>query len=261
MNVALIYPPAFLKRWGQRTQYHLILPHLCHQKRYQDFYLARSKESDYVILDNGAAEDVTFGPKHLLTLADLVEADEIVVPDTLFDAEETIAKAMAFSRYAIPELEQSGKPVKYMGVLQGTNLQEVMKCLVAFTEMPALSYITTIGIPRLLVRNEETDKYIRVSIAEYVESQNLHLSYEFHALGSTPYLQEVKMLSMYKSIRGIDTSVPVSMGLNGLDIRETTARRHENYFDLSRGNIQMTERNIETYLAWADYHYERPRLP
>lgn len=250
MNVALICPPALLKKYGTKTRYHLALPDLCHQARYRDFYLDRARAGDWIILDNGAAEDVAFGPKHLLTIADMIQANEVVVPDTLFEAEETIAQAMAFSRFARPEHESTGKEIRYVGVLQGRDLQDFMKCLLAYLELPALSYISTIALPRLM--NHE-NRYARIAMVEYIRDQKIHLSKDIHCLGSTPnFLDEVKQLTMYP-VRGIDTSIPISLGLQGKDIRKVKhAVRLVDFFEVSRTN-PMVDKNIDTYLRWADY--------
>lgn len=258
MNVAFIYPAALLKKIGSRTRYHLALPHLCHQARYRDFYLEKSKEYDWVILDNGAAEDVTFGPKHLITIADMIQADEVVVPDTLFEAEETLSQALAFSRFAVPEYESTGKNVRYMAVLQGRNWNDFVKCLKAYCEMAPLGYITTVGIPRLMPMVCE-DPVARPRILQLALEQYSHLGMEFHCLGSSEDLREVQELSKWPNARGIDTSVPISMALEGLRIDEhERIPRMESFFDESQYDWDLLQHNIETYLAWANYEYERP---
>lgn len=259
MNTALIYPPALLRKLGHYTQYHLALPHLCHQIRYQDFYLSKSKEDDWVILDNGAAEEVTFGARHLLTIADMIQADEVVVPDTLFEAEDTIGQALAFGRQAIPEYDSTGKSVRYMAVLQGRSWTEFTKCLRAYAEMAPLSYITTIGVPRLMSMVCE-DITARARLLQLALDEGYHSKLEFHCLGSTRDLQEVIELSHWPNARGIDTSVPISMALQGLMIDESDyVPRMEGFFEESKiPDEELMHYNIQTYLRWADYVYERP---
>ncbi len=224
----------------------MTLPHLAHQKRYQSFFQRRDK-NDYIILDNGAAEGNEFGSKHLFTIAEHMGAHEIVVPDALRDTEETLARALAFSRYANPDY-------RYMGVLQGQTLSEVLKCLTAYLEMGPLNYITTIGIPRLLTY---WDKRVRVTLAEWIMKQSFHATLEFHALGASAWMEEVKVLSDYSCIRGIDTSLPVYMGLENLSIRtDEYIPRPPNFFEVSVPTRQA-EKNADISLNCAEHDHNR----
>lgn len=230
----------------------MALPHLAHQKRYQDFYQTRSRKKDWIILDNGAAEDVTFGPKHLLTMADVIGANEVVAPDVLFDYNETIAKTMYFSRFADPKF-------RYMGVVQGTKFGEFLACMRAYAELVPLNYITTIGVPRLMATVCD-DPDARVKFMRYVQREGFDASLEFHMLGATDDLEEVKRLTEFGNlVRGIDTSAPIYMGLLGKDIEEEYVARPEE-FDMMQQTKHMNvlTNNIDKYLMWAEYEYHAP---
>ncbi len=242
MRVALIYPIHLLERYGWKTNYHMTLPHLAHIRRYQDFF-QRVKNDDYIILDNGAAEGVEFGARHLHTVAEWLGAHEIVVPDDMGDCEGTISKALAFSRYADPQY-------RYMGVIHGQNMSELLKCLSAFVNMPSLNYITTIGVPRLAANT--IDKDIRIRLLEFIHNNYLHATLEFHALGASYWLEEVKELSEFPYLRGIDTSTPIHMGLAGHTLKAKVPPRPENFFEIKQSN-HVLERNIQTYLDWCRY--------
>ncbi len=224
----------------------MTLPHLAHQKRYQSFFRQRDK-NDYIILDNGAAEGNEFGSKHLFTIAEHLGAHEIVVPDALGDTEETLARALAFSRYANPDY-------RYMGVLQGQTLDEVLKCMRAYLEMGPLNYITTIGIPRLLTY---WNKRVRITLAEWIMKEKYYATLEFHALGASAWMKEAEILSDYSCIRGIDTSLPVYMGLEGLSIHtDEYIPRPPNFFSLSEATKQA-EMNSDIYLQWSQHDNNR----
>lgn len=202
-------------------------------------------------MDNGAAEDVVFGANHLMTLADEVGASEMVVPDTLFDYNDTIAKAQYFARHASPQF-------RYMAVLQGRKYDEFLTCFRAFSEMPIMSYITTIGVPRLMV-TATGDPLARVKFMTIVQDNHLDASLEFHMLGGTSDLQEVKELKQFPSVRGIDTSAPIYMGILGHDIEEPYFSRPSSFDNLSRtDHMDTLTNNIDKYLMWADYKYEPP---
>ena len=244
MHVALIYPPSLLKKYGAKTRYHLVLPHLFQQKRYRDFYHERSREGDYIILDNGAAEGLEFGHKHLYYVAEQMGVHEIVAPDVLGDANETIARGLAFTRYT-----RTG--YRYMMVAQGQNAAECMNTVDFIMTDSKFAYVTTIGIPRLINKD---DRHARFKVAKFIEAKGYDAAMEFHFLGATRDLDEVGYLQETGIPRGIDTSAPIYMGLKGRDIRQNDLYipRPNNFFDIST-DTPTVEQNIETYLTWAGY--------
>ncbi len=244
MQVALIYPPALLKRYGATTKYHLVLPHLYQEKRYKDFYQKRSNEGDFIILDNGAAEGLEFGSKHLYTIAKGLGAHEIVIPDTLGDANDTIAKGLAFSRYT-----RDG--YRYMMVAQGSTILEVMQTIDMIATDNKFMYVTAIGIPRLI--NQE-DRHARFKVANFIEKHDYNRALEVHFLGANKHLDEVGYLAETGVGRGIDTSAPIYMGLDGyvLANMDPWFPRPKDYFSMSKDH-KVVRTNINTYLDWANY--------
>ena len=247
MNVALICPPHLLEKYGKRTKYHLVLPHLIRHQKYLDFYQIRSSEGDFVILDNGAAEGLEYGAKHLLTLGANIEADEIVVPDTIGDANDTLAKAQYFARYADPAFQ-------YMFVLQGRTAEEVMFCLRALDNGNMFSYITTIGIPRHL---HSIDKHLRATLAEYMMVEHFNDKFDIHFLGANKWSKEIvyiaDLVKGHDGFRGIDTSYPIYMGLEGKSIKDDYIKRPDDFFTRSDDNPEVINDNIDRYLDWANY--------
>lgn len=246
MHVALIFPPALLKKYGETTRYHLVLPHLFPQKRYRDFYQERSEQGDYIILDNGAAEGYTFGTPHLYHVAETMKVQEIVVPDTLADYNDTIAKGLAFTRY-------TREGYRYMAVAQGATINEVMQCIDMYVTDTKFMYVTTIGIPRLI---NMFDPNGRRRITELIISKGYNRAVEFHYLGASAPLIEVSALAEYHEpdFRGIDTSAPIYMAWKRFLIDENDyLLRPAGYFRASRIPEDALEYNLETYLRMAQY--------
>jgi len=245
MQVALICPPALLKRYGSLTKYHLVLPHLFQERRYRDFYLNRSKEGDYLILDNGAAEGLRFGVPHLYTIAETMGVHEIVVPDVLKDMDRTIANALAFTRY-------TREGYRYQLVAQGKDIAEMVACINYFATDPKFMYATTIGIPRHI---NDVDQHARLRISEYIQEAGYDRALEFHYLGANNPFEEVKNLAAVELGRGIDTSAPIYMGRWGMILEEDGPYRPrpKDFFKINRVNVGQTEKNILTYLEWALY--------
>ena len=215
--------------------------------KYLDFYQTRSDEADFIILDNGAAEGFVYGAKHLFTLAEEVGASEIVIPDIMGDANDTLAQAQSFARYAKPDYQ-------YMFVLQGKTAEEVMFCLRALDNGNIFSYITTIGIPRHLY---SINRYFRQTLAEFMLHENFNLKFDIHFLGANAWMGEVFRLAEIVQdeigFRGIDTSLPIYMGLEGRDLMFDYIDRPVDFFTRSDDNEYQIKENIETYLKWARY--------
>lgn len=92
MKSIVIAPTAHLEvsLWGDQKM-HLVLAHLLKNPVYAEFYRNRRRWGDYLILDNSAHEmgrgqDIL----GLLKLGERLHAQEIVLPDVLFDASGTI---------------------------------------------------------------------------------------------------------------------------------------------------------------------------
>ena len=225
----------------------MVLPHLYQEKRYKDFYRKRSDAGDYIILDNGAAEGIEFGNKHLYTVAKGIGAHEIVVPDTLGDWNDTIAKGLAFGRHT-----RDG--YRYMMVAQGQNAVECMRTIDMIMTDTKFMYVTAIGIPRLI--NQE-DRHARFKVSKYIAQRGHNAAMEFHYLGANKHLDEVGYLQETGIARGIDTSAPIYMGQRGyvLENFDPWVPRPTAYFGSSRTNYVVKD-NIETYLEWAKYDKE-----
>lgn len=113
---------------------HLLLSHLFVHQEYSSHYQKRSEQGDYIILDNSAHE-VGKGNKmeDLLTQAQAVLADEVVVPDVLFDARGTVEGARSSLRWLRGHegqvAYQDALSPRLMYVPQGDNRSEYAWCL------------------------------------------------------------------------------------------------------------------------------------
>lgn len=190
-----------------------------------------------------------FGNRHLYYVAANMGVTEIVVPDTLGDANETIAKGLAFTRYT-----RSG--FRYMMVAQGKNATECIQTLDFIMTDTKFMYITCVGIPRLI---NQQDRYARYKVAKHIAAKGYDKAMEFHFLGATRDLDEVGYLDGIGIGRGIDTSAPVYMGLKGRDIAKNDLYipRPTNFFELG-ADTPLVDTNITTYLNWANYDREAP---
>jgi len=99
MRVALIPPTPDLHRLP-RTGIHLLLSHLFDQDGYLEYYQARRDAGDYLILDNSAHEHgIGEREESLLRKATELNAQEVVVPDVLFDRRGTVEQMKRFMKF------------------------------------------------------------------------------------------------------------------------------------------------------------------
>lgn len=178
-----------------------------------------------------------------------VGASEIVIPDVLYEANDTLAQAQAFARYVQPEYQ-------YMFVLQGKTPEEVMFCLRALDNGNMFSYVTTIGIPRHFYT---INKWFRITLTKFIIEENFDLKFDIHFLGASSWMSEVfelsEMVKGREGFRSIDTSLPIYMGLENLHLDAATEyiRRPGDFFTRTDDNPDVINENIEMYLKWADY--------
>jgi hypothetical protein len=132
MKAALIPPIPELGTFGNGS-FHLLLSHLMHNRRYREHYKDQRKKGAYLVLDNSAHEnEIGESATTLLTQAIELRAQEVVVPDCLFDAEGTIESALSSIEYwfegdRADEMRKLDPALMY--VPQGRNREQWIECL------------------------------------------------------------------------------------------------------------------------------------
>lgn len=247
MQVGLI-PPKGLENFALGSNFHLALasPKLMARKTYGGMYTRAGRLGDYVILDNGAAENDLVSDYDLLAAAGMIHASEVVAPDVIRSSAGTIKRTTNFVRVGQPRY-------KLMGVPQGINLPEFRKCVKAFAD---LEEIRVIGIPRHMIATIK-HKAIRIDFANWVV-ETYPGRFEIHLLGTDPtWLAEVKHASKYAPhIRSVDSSLPFNYAIAGhrLDTTDAIVWRPDLYFDRDwNGKVdpKLVRQNVETLLEWA----------
>lgn len=254
VKIALI-PPISLLGQTAKTDYQLCLPHLMRYTEYRNIYSAHCADpNQFVILDNGAAENELFGAEQLLDIALVLGVDEVVIPDVMLEADATIEKAQEFHDFAIGPKgrEKDRYPFQYMFVVQGKSLMQVLECANWAAQQ---SWIDTIGIPRHLLTTLG-DLHCRVKIANVIQGHNY--SKQIHFLGGNPaFPQEVSLLSdpiftTQDRIRGMDTSMPFNYAFEGAlvsDRKRDPISRPGRYFELHSISFEPNalEANVEYF--------------
>jgi hypothetical protein len=216
------------------------LPPLLQSAKYKQFY---HNIPGYKILDNGVAEGDQYSFAELIQMMAMNNFDELVIPDVMGDCDQTIHLIRKHAQQA-----KENPWYNYMAVVHGSNMAEVMKCIQAAYYEP---YVTTIGLPRILV--DTIHREARINLTHFILTQ-LGTDKQIHCLGSGSFMKEPLLLNeMDETPRGIDTSLPVYMGMLGKDItHDKYEKRPDDYFTTTVDAAQrkFIGHNVDTYRAW-----------
>jgi hypothetical protein len=174
------------------------------------WYRDRAARGDFSIIDNGAAEGEPVSAKYLLERANMICADEIVLPDVLKDGHATIvASTEEWLLDSIPSRSR-------MVVPQGDSWGEWEWCLDSLLQRASPA---TIGVPKWI---EGELPGGRLRALKHIRERGLDGRYNIHLLGlARPPLREIRELN-FPFVRSIDTSLPIALAqqfcrLSGLE--------------------------------------------
>jgi hypothetical protein len=252
LKLAIIPPLCYPYEFGS-DNYKLILPQLWDviptRQKYFEATMLNHRRGGFTILDNGAAESKPYDWDELLKLARRFHVNEVVLPDVMGDTKAT--------REAVEKVfADTWHPVNHfglMGVIQGTDPEEIYDLIKFYLGMQGRT-LTSIGIPRCLIRSMDVDQ-ARLLVAKWIRTEDEQIP--IHLLGTDPeYIWELRDFGRYfraLGVRGVDTSAPFVYAAGGEWIGSGAVRkRTEDYFDLPRDsfNKQLLEQNIATLKEW-----------
>lgn len=249
MKLAVI-PPFSMLETAAFSTYHLMLAQLANHPDYLKTYQVARSMGDFVILDNGAAEDSQVSNEELFRVAELVKPQEIVLPDVMRDPDGTFEAIIKFMMegYVKPEYQ-------YMAVVQSAgNLQHARDMIDTYAEM---DWVDTIGLPRHLLQTC-SDRTARINLALETSAQ-YGGRFQIHLLGASPLWSAelelaAKALSHLGHVRGMDTSMPFNYGIKHASVKGTDyIKRVDNYFEYQPSEYErnIIIQNIIDMLEWA----------
>lgn len=267
MRIALIPPIPDLGRYPS-TGIHLLLSHLLTDRRYAHYYAARRREGDYLILDNSAHEHGMGKNEELLfKQAYALRAQEVVVPDILFDARGTIEgtkRTLKFLEGPGFDLFHSARCPRLMVVPQAKMDKRpdwgqcLMRVLDAVADCKVKLEPPVIGI------SKDYDAWrggLTRLIHDYVEEEvEAWPEVDVHCLGWPNDLWSLsKVCETFPWVRSTDSAKPFVYAKNliqlepgGLEIPKYP-RRDPGYFEeqLTRVQWEVVKRNIAVFQAAA----------
>lgn len=216
---------------------HFIIASYCETcPEYLDYYSNR-KDKKFTILDNGAFENGVSMPVHMYdNIVRIIKPDVVVLPDVVNDARATMYATQEF-------LDQTQTNVPcYMGVLQGTSIEDYMLCLLYYINMQRKINIRVIGIPyHIFYRPTLLRKYDIHDICKDADMQ-------IHILG-LPNPFELLSLRNFEKVSSVDSSLPVSAAWHGLELsKKDWIEGYRVSVDEPINNVtrDLTKNNIET---------------
>jgi len=266
LKAALIPPISALRQFA-RGDFHLILSHLLKDRRYEAHYARLRRKGAYLVLDNSAHEHgAGDAPLILADQAAELNAQEVVVPDVLFDAGETVKRAIEAHEawFEGTNIAMRDPDLRLMYVPQGRTraewavcFQELVRMHLYTAKIHRINQTFVIGVSK---DYEEWSGGLNTLLGTYVlpmkdnlHAQGIHMS--VHLLGWGRDLWELGRLSRaYPWIRSIDSAKPFVYAIQGIQLNPGEAiypypGRPENYFDAKMGvkHYERARHNVEVF--------------
>jgi hypothetical protein len=252
-----------------RTGLHLVLSHQFNDPTYEAYYRLRRHAGDYLILDNGAHElGAGQEPKDLLLKAASIQAQEVVLPDVLFDRRGTVHRSKRMLKWLTTydgwaTYVNAGMP-RFMFVPQGTNMAEWATCLkhlfqawdLFTSRMPEAIEDPVVGISKDYDTWRGGLKYL---IERYVAPWRSNQPFDVHCLGWPSNLWTLaEVCRTFPWIRSTDSAKPFVYAKAGILLEPggkvpKYPRRDPEYFNepLTFRQWNIALRNVEVFRATA----------
>lgn len=234
MRTAIIAPTRLLSRYAT-TGYHLVLAHRAAvDADYLKFYTIRRRDyCDFVILDNAAHEYGEARVDVMESMIDAIRPSEVVLPDRLFQAHDTVELTKSFLGWCRNRYGQQ-LPFSTMAVPQGTTWDEWVDCC---SRLLGLG-VSTIGISKDY--ESWAGGYGLVALVAVVRALALREPLDsIHLLGWGRRLRQLKDLAAmsaisYPKIRGVDSGKPLVYSAMHLDLADLLSRTDHTAADYPR---------------------------
>lgn len=261
-KLCLIPPTAHLDEFAKGGM-HLLLNHLLEDKTYFNYYRARYYHwGDYLILDNGAHEEVPSTIEDLVRKAEMVGASEIVWPDAKYDLDRTIG-LFEMTVHSLRNMRMLGYR-RWMLVPQGSDIMEWTYCLhymvgrwqTLSREIPQLfGKAPIIGFPMKYTDGTFSDHDVTLAF-NFLNDLNVRYPIKVHLLGwdRSPF-EWVPRLVKAPFVRSVDTAKPFVLTLAGKHAGPMTdfPRRPDNYFEATMEGdlLDLARWNVNAFLYYS----------
>ena len=263
MKLASIVPQNFLHLTAE-SDFHMALAHLIDREGYEQYteFFKNRKENAFCILDNGVIEGEPMKIEDIIEKAELIHADEIVLPDAYKNASATLAMVKNAIEVLITKYGEHNWPFKLMAVPQGDCKEVWLSCAKILLDEYG-QYIDTIGIPKHLIDTFGERDARLYAISDLAEEVDLE-GFEIHLLGCWKTPLEVLTISkaseqgIIPTVRSCDSAIPYVYARNGLRFSDDD-RPDRDAIDFKKGycNGILLAYNICAWICIGDPTAER----
>ena len=209
MHVATVLPRRYLGLTdGDPVQ--MSLAHLMEDEEYAEFYRRRNGRWTYVIMDNGVVETgVPMPPDRLLDLWERLQVNEMIAPDAINDAQESIRLLDEFLSTMSNRQYSTHRFPSVMFVPHGSSYSEWMDCLFEMCRNRWKMRPYSIGISKF-----ETHTSRHALVAAVVEKLTW-IKPAIHLLGCGEEMSSWQGFPYMSEIRSIDSGLPYFYAAGG----------------------------------------------
>ena len=210
----------------------------------------------FIIMDNSVVElEEPLPTREILRAAEMVNADVLVLPDSLKEPDETLEMSIRAADEIIPAFWEEGKEphLKLMVVVQGKTFHDVRWFVESIRKAIPEEWLWGFGVPRAWVEAIGTRWPI---VSKVAEMTNLPI----HLLGFSDRLEDDLTCARMKNVVGIDSAVPIRLALNGVKIDDyiqqgspPLARRGQRYLSLGEDAYDRYADLIQYNVKWVRY--------
>lgn len=233
MQGILIPPVPLLKLFAADQPMDLLLAHLLNIPEYKAFYLWKreARPRAYFTLDNSAHE-LKEGQaiERLMSIANELQVNEVVIPDALFDAKKTVDNLLVSLDYLINDHQFTGL-YDYMIVPQGETLEEYVWC---FHEMLNAYGLTMMKYPikfrsPVIGISKDYDDMFDGGLERLIKTEILPKSttygpkrLQIHLLGWVRSLWRLDSINNQfgRAIRSVDSSRPFTFAMHDINLKD-----------------------------------------
>lgn len=258
MLVASILPVANLARTIDNPYHMALAQFIGVDEDYTRFFQERVKAGQFVIMDNGAAEGEQPTIEQLIPKIIMLQPSEIVLPDTIYNKEETLRKGEE-AIFVLSSRFDAGiihKDTKIMVVPHGETFEEWKECMQEMLTWP----IDTLGISKFVTpKYGDRARFNAVqAIVDEIKQTNRHV--QIHLLGCWEHPREIGEIEFVynefgSTVRGTDSAIPYVYAAMGIKIDDLFNRPAYHMDFLSRVKLtdELEELLTHNIHRWEEY--------
>lgn len=226
MQIATIVPTPYLRYTAQDDYHMCVYQEVVKQPKYAEFFKEMAEDpSKYVIMDNGAAEEVNPTAYELMKAYEIVKPQEIVLPDMVGDKEITLHRTReAFRIFTDKHLSSE---YRYMMVPQGETFTEWCDCLDEMLMLRPYSVGVSKFMTKILQEELGDGTNVRLELVDMIlqRCKVLDVKVKIHLLGCYNHPREIgEIIKVFPVVRGVDSAVAYIYAQEGISLKSEKNR-------------------------------------